>query len=94
MNWPFQGIAISHTSDFEGDVFVTEKFSLRHIDTSSEQNGAIEVTLRREGDAQATLKKFSRMLKFKMDHPTNQDLRIEVMVKSWKFGLNELDYAA
>ena len=89
----FQGIAISHTSDFKGDVFVTEKFSLRHVDTTSEQNGAIEVTLRREGDAQTTLKTFSRMLKLKMDHPTNEDFKLELMV-NWTMPMDAVSSSA
>ena len=66
---------------------MTEKLSLRHVDTSVDISPSLEVTLRREGDDQTIRNKFSRMIKIKMDHPTNENLKLELKVgnSGWNF---------
>jgi hypothetical protein len=70
---------------------VTEKYTLRRVITSgvtsdvtsgleNDREQSIVFTLRREGDEVAGAGKFSRLFRIKVDHPTDDNLRIEVQV--------------
>jgi hypothetical protein len=50
--------------------------------SENDREQSIVFTLRREGDEVAAAGKFSRLFRIKVDHPTDDNLRIEVKVIS------------
>ena len=78
-----QGVSFSHTSDHEGDAFISEKYSLRRVDTSlnvTDRDHSIVLTLRKEREEFLANGTISRLVKIKVDHPTDDNLRMEIKV--------------